>query len=110
MFVGGIVLGFAAAVAMLPLPGKTFFNRMSKLPPKARDLIDNTIDVGISFFCFTSSLVKEVSYKANKALNKGKIKLEEIKQNYEIQKSLTGLDESIDLQNADEDKEKEVKV
>lgn len=83
---------------------------MSKLPPKARDLIDNTIDVGISFFCFASSLVKEVSHRANKALNKSKNKLEEMKKNYEVQKSLAKLDESIQFQNADEEDKKGAKV
>lgn len=65
-FLIGIACGFAAAIIALPLPGKTFFNRMSKLPPGAQNLIDNSIDLGISFFRLVSTGAREFSAKANK--------------------------------------------
>lgn len=102
LFIIGIVLGFAAAIATLPLPGKTFFNRMSKLPPKARDLIDNGIDLGISFFRLAATSFREFSHRANIALEETKSKVQEIKERYQESKEETANFNIDDLQSSDE--------
>lgn len=83
LFIMGIAVGFAAAIATLPLPGKTFFNRMSKLPPKARDLIDNGIDLGIAFFRLASTSFKEFAHRTNIILEETKIKVQKVKERYQ---------------------------
>lgn len=102
LFILGIAVGFAAAIATLPLPGKTFFNRMSKLPPKARDLIDNGIDLGISFFRLATTSFREFSHRATAALEETRIKVQEIKERYQESKEETANFNMDDLQSADE--------
>jgi len=104
LFIIGIAVGFAAAIATLPLPGKTFFNRMSKLPPKARNLIDHGIDLGISFFKLATTSFREFSHRANIALETTKTKIQEIKERYqESQDEMANFNMS-DLQSADENR------
>lgn len=49
-FVFGTVSGFVIALLVLPIPGKTLFNKMSKLPNNVKKLIDDTIDFSSAFF------------------------------------------------------------
>ena len=108
LFIFGIGLGFIAAIAMLPLPGKTFFNRMSKLPPKARDLIDNGINLGISFFRLAATSFREFAHETNRVLENTKEKIQDLKEKY--QDSLEANASNTDnFQSADEDRT-EVKV
>ena len=79
LFLFGICLGMAAAIAALPLPGKTFFNRMSKLPKGVRSLIDNGIDLSISITQLISSVAREVAMKTGQVANLTKEKFGQIK-------------------------------
>lgn len=81
-FIFGIAAGFALALAVLPLPGKTFFNKMSKLPPTAKDLIDNSINLGISAFRLASTAGKEFNHRFSDVLDKTKIKIDELNIKY----------------------------
>ncbi len=78
LFIAGIVAGFLTALVVLPLPGKTFFNRMSKLPPTAKDLIDNSIGLGVAVFRVGMSAGKEINLKCSEAYKFSKVKLEQI--------------------------------
>ena len=109
LFIIGIAVGFAAAIATLPLPGKTFFNRMSKLPPKTRNLIDNGIDLGVSFFRLATTSFREFSHRATIALEETKSKVQEIKQRYQESQEEQANFNLGDLQSADENRT-EVKV
>lgn len=68
LFIFGIVTGFVAALIAIPLPGKTFFNRMSKLPVGARDLVDNSIDLSLAILRVVSNSVKEIAHDIRKKL------------------------------------------
>ncbi len=37
--------GLIAALIVLPVPGKTFFNKLSRLPNNIKDLIDDSLDI-----------------------------------------------------------------
>lgn len=45
LFVLGAVIGFIAALFILPLPGNTFFNKMYRLPSTVKDFIDDAIEL-----------------------------------------------------------------
>ncbi|MBT6844009.1 MAG: hypothetical protein HOA17_09515 [Candidatus Melainabacteria bacterium] len=81
-FILGIAAGFALALAVLPIPGKTFFNRMSKLPPSAKDLIDNSISLGISFFRVAFTAGKEFNHRFSAVMDKTKVKIDELNVKY----------------------------
>ncbi len=107
-FILGTCLGLAAAIAALPLPGKTFFNRMSKLPKGARSLIDNAIDLAISITQLISSLARDLAIKTNEVAQASKEKFKDIKDKIEIEKkgfqSNKESDKKVDIE------DKEVKV
>lgn len=63
-FIIGIVSGFSAALFVLPLPGKTFFNKMSRLNPQAKNLIDDSIDLISAIFKVSLTLSKEIAYRS----------------------------------------------
>ena len=86
LFLFGICLGMAAAIAALPLPGKTFFNRMSKLPKGARSLIDNGIDLAISVIQLISSCARELGNKTSQMADLTKAKFAQIKRDIEIER------------------------
>ncbi len=73
-FIFGIISGFMLALVVVPLPGKTFFNRMSKLPTSAKDLIDNSIGLGVSLGRMVFTLSKELNHKVRDGINIGKAK------------------------------------
>ena len=62
-FLLGILTGFIAAIFFLPLQGKTFFNKMSQLPKPVQDLIDDGINIIISFSKMTVGLVEDLKYR-----------------------------------------------
>lgn len=81
-FIFGIAAGFALALAVLPIPGKTFFNRMSKLPPSAKDLIDNSIGLGISFFRVAFAAGKEFNHRFGDVMDKTRGKIDQLNDKY----------------------------
>lgn len=81
-FVFGIVAGFATALIVLPFPGKTFFNRMSKLPGGTKKLIDNSISLFSSLVQFGTVGSKEFSSRASEVINKTSAKIREINSKY----------------------------
>lgn len=81
-FIFGIAAGFTLALVVLPIPGKTFFNRMSKLPTTAQDLIDNSINLGISFFRVVFAAGKEINHHFNNIMDKTKVKIDELNAKY----------------------------
>lgn len=44
LFFVGVLLGFMAALVVLPLPGTTFFNKMYRLPNNVKNFIDDAIE------------------------------------------------------------------
>ncbi|MDD9899072.1 MAG: hypothetical protein OXU45_08765 [Candidatus Melainabacteria bacterium] len=81
-FLFGIAAGFTLALVVLPIPGKTFFNRMSKLPPSAKDLIDHSISVGISFFRLAFVAGKEFNHRFSDIMRDTKAKIDELNDKY----------------------------
>jgi gas vesicle protein len=107
LFLFGICLGMAAAIAALPLPGKTFFNRMSKLPRSVRSLIDNGIDLAISITQLMSSIARDLSTKTSKAAELTKEKFAQIKRDIEIQRLES---ESLKYRERKQEAQKEAKI
>lgn len=66
-FVFGICAGFIAAVFVLPIPSKTFFNKMSKLPKEAKDLVDDTLDLNEACTNLAFSVAEALSYRMRRA-------------------------------------------
>jgi hypothetical protein len=62
-FIAGAVLGFAMAIAYLPIPGKTFYNKMSRLPEGIQNIIDDSIDIGTSFGKIFMSFTEELRFR-----------------------------------------------
>lgn len=67
-FLFGIVCGFVAAIFVLPIPGKTFFNKMSKLPNSAKDLIDDGLDLAVSLSKILLGVYQELKIRLAEAL------------------------------------------
>ncbi len=63
-----IVRGFVAAIFVLPIPGKTFFNKMSKLPNSAKDLIDDGLDLAVSLSKILLGVYQELKIRLAEAL------------------------------------------
>ena len=84
LFILALVSGFMLALVVLPLPGKTFFNRMSKLPPSAKDLIDNSIGLGVAASRLVFSLSKELKHKFTEGLHLARSKFAVIKENISL--------------------------
>jgi hypothetical protein len=81
-FIFGIAAGFTLALVVLPIPGKTFFNRMSKLPPSAKDLIDHSMSLGISFFKLAFAVGKEFNHRFSDIMTDTKTKIDELNDKY----------------------------
>ena len=107
LFIFGICLGIASAIAALPLPGKTFFNRMSKLPRGIKSLIDNAIDLAISLIQLFSTLARDCSVKTGQLAVQTKEKFGQIKRDAEMQRLEN---ESSDYKEKIEEQEKEIKI
>lgn len=79
-FIFGIISGFMLALVVVPLPGKTFFNRMSKLPTSVKDLIDNSIGLGASLSRLVFTLFKELNHKVHEVTTIAKSKFTQIQE------------------------------
>jgi hypothetical protein len=76
IFVWGIALGFATAIFVLPIPGRTFFNKMSKLPVKLKDLIDNSIEIFVSLSKLGTGVYEDINLRLTEAIEEAKITME----------------------------------
>ncbi len=81
-FIFGIVAGFAAALVVLPFPGKTFFNRMSKLPSGTKKLIDNSISLFSTLVQFSSSSSSEFGARASEVIKRTSARIRDINNKY----------------------------
>lgn len=59
-FVSGIVGGFIVGLMFLPLPGKTIFNKMSRLPIGLKNLIDDSVELFGAFFNLSLAIGKDI--------------------------------------------------
>ena len=80
LFIFALVSGFLVALAILPIPGKTFFNRMSQLPPSAKALIDNSIELGVSIGRLAFNLSRELDQRFREGFSFTRSKLAVIKE------------------------------
>lgn len=84
VFISGIIGGFLCALFIFPLPGKTFFNKMSKLPESSKNLIDDSISLGTAFFRLMFTSYKEGSQRLKETAAKIENKLHELKEKYQL--------------------------
>jgi hypothetical protein len=73
LFLISIVLGFLTALLILPFPGKTFFNKMYKLPNKVKIFIDDVIALFNSLLriavAMTNVLNRAIAGRSSKRTN-----------------------------------------
>lgn len=69
-----------AALAVLPVPGKTFFNKLSKLPKNVRALIDDSLELCESVSKVFFILTEELGRSIFKAAKTAKLKSEMLKE------------------------------
>ena len=97
IFILGAIFGVVAAIFILPLPGKTFFNKMSRLPKGTKNLIDDSIDLAISFWKLCLGVVSEITQKADAAIKAAKEKAElvriELEERKESEESVISCEE-----------------
>lgn len=86
-FVFGLAAGFAAAIMFLPLPGKTFFNRMSRLPNGIKLLIDNSIDLSLACLRLGLTVYKETNIKINQSIDHTKTSISNFREKYKLQRA-----------------------
>jgi len=76
-FLFAAVMGLIGFLMFAPIPGKTFFNRLSRLPKNVRDLIDDVLEI----FSLLSKLFHiagdEFGERAIRALKVAKLKIDE---------------------------------
>lgn len=87
-FMIGAIAGVAAAIFILPIPGKTFFNKMARLPKGSKDLIDDTIDLSISFFKLCLGFASNLTDKVGEALTVAKDRADAVREEFEAKKEL----------------------
>jgi|GEM_PF-2733471 len=83
LFILGIVSGLVTAIFVLPIPGKTFFNKMSRLPTGVKTLIDDSIDLGISFWKLIIGLSDDMGIRLRESLESAKTKTEQMREQLE---------------------------
>lgn len=79
IFIGGITLGFMTAIFVLPMPGRTFFNKMSKLPKNLKDIIDHGLGIAISLVKLGSGVYEDVNLRLKEAVEEAQSKIDELK-------------------------------
>jgi len=82
-FLIGIIFGFVAAVMILPLPGKTFFNKLSKLPKGSRAFVDDAIELGLSFVNLCQGVAEDMREKILAAAEVARNKADEVREELE---------------------------
>lgn len=87
-FLFGSLLGFIAAIFVLPIPGKTFFNRVARLPKGAQDLIDDSIDLSVSFVRLATVFLEDVNLKLSEFTKTARNKANEIREGLETSQKI----------------------
>ncbi len=83
LFLLGTVAGFIAAIFVLPIPGKTFFNKMSRLPNGVKTLIDDGIELGVSFWKLLIGISEDLGLRLRESLESAKVKTEKVHEQLE---------------------------
>ncbi len=83
LFIIGIISGIVTAIFVLPIPGKTFFNKMSRLPTGVKSLIDDSIDLGVSFWKLVIGLTDDLGIRLRESLESVKNKTEQMREQLE---------------------------
>ncbi len=83
LFILGIISGLVAAIFVLPIPGKTFFNKMSRLPTGVKSLIDDSMDLGISFWKLIIGLSDDLGIRLRESLEGAKNKTDQMREQLE---------------------------
>ncbi len=83
LFVIGTIAGLVAAIFVLPIPGKTFFNKMSRLPTGVKSLIDDSMDLGISFWKLIIGFSDDVGIRLRESLASAKNKTDSMREQLE---------------------------
>ncbi len=83
LFVLGTIAGLVAAIFVLPIPGKTFFNKMSRLPTGVKSLIDDSMDLGISFWKLIIGFSDDIGIRLRESLESAKNKTDHMREQLE---------------------------
>lgn len=80
LFCLGTLAGFVVALFLLPVPGKTFFGKLSKLPSNVKCLIDDVIKLAVSVTKLGAGVYNDASNKASKLVGFAKHELEKLEE------------------------------
>ena len=76
----GALLGLVGFIMFAPIPGKTFFNKLSRLPKNVRNLIDDVLEIFGLATKLCHIMGDEFGERAIRALKVAKLKIDEHKQ------------------------------
>ena len=83
-FLFGIVTGFITAILVLPVQGKTFFNKMSQLPKPSQNLIDDSISLIVSLSKIAIGFVDDLKYRIAESSKVAEKAMQAIREKKEI--------------------------
>lgn len=83
-FLFGIIAGFITAILVLPIHGKTFFNKMSQLPKPSQDLIDECINLTVSLGKIAIGFVEDLKYRVAESSKVAEKAMQAIREKKEI--------------------------
>lgn len=83
-FLFGIIAGFITAILVLPVQGKTFFNKMSQLPKPTQDLIDECINLTVSLSKIAIGFVEDLKYRVAESSKVAEKAMQAIREKKEI--------------------------
>ncbi len=86
LFILGTIAGLVTAIFVLPIPGKTFFNKMSRLPTGVKTLIDDGIELGVAFWRLLIGVSDDIGFRLRQSLESAKAKTEEVSRRLEANK------------------------
>lgn len=78
----GICVGVVTALNILPIPGNTIFNKMSRLPNGLKSLIDDAIEVWGSFFNLAFAVSKDSYLQFQNLKKKVQVRLKKVEERY----------------------------
>lgn len=81
-FLIGISVGLITALNILPIPGNTIFNKMSRLPNGLKSLIDDAIELWGSFFNLSFAVSKDLYLQFQNLKRKVKARLKKVEERY----------------------------
>lgn len=83
-FLFGIFAGFIAAIFILPVQGKTFFNKMSQLPKSSQDLIDDCVNLSVSLSKIAIGFVEDLKFRVAESSKVAEKAMEAVREKKEI--------------------------